>query len=194
MWLITYGIREQPHDQNNYGALAGLEGDGGVRLREGRKEIVAEAAVLAVDEGERFAARFSHAAGARLAGAAGGGWCSRRRPAASSLRATAAATGAMVPACSFPTSEAPSTSTCQSRLHQRRCPSAASTLRRAPRPTSAWSILCSPRSPSSPTRSAISASIRSTGAARIDTDFVREIEVDQDGLVLTYPGLFRRVE
>jgi uncharacterized protein len=28
----------------------------------------------------------------------------------------------------------------------------------------------------------------------LDTDFVREIEVDQDGLVLTYPGLFRRVE
>jgi len=27
----------------------------------------------------------------------------------------------------------------------------------------------------------------------LDSDFVREIETDQDGLVLTYPGLFRRV-
>jgi uncharacterized protein len=27
----------------------------------------------------------------------------------------------------------------------------------------------------------------------MDSDFVREIEVDQDGLVLTYPGLFRRL-
>jgi hypothetical protein len=27
----------------------------------------------------------------------------------------------------------------------------------------------------------------------LDSDFVREIEVDQNGLVVTYPGLFRRV-
>lgn len=27
----------------------------------------------------------------------------------------------------------------------------------------------------------------------IDTDFVREIEVDEDGLVVTYPGLFKRL-
>ncbi len=27
----------------------------------------------------------------------------------------------------------------------------------------------------------------------LDSDFCREIEVDSDGLVLTYPGLFRRV-
>ena len=27
----------------------------------------------------------------------------------------------------------------------------------------------------------------------LDSDFVREIEIDDDGLVLTYPGLFRRV-
>ena len=27
----------------------------------------------------------------------------------------------------------------------------------------------------------------------MDSDFTREIEVDQDGLVVTYPGLFRRV-
>jgi hypothetical protein len=27
----------------------------------------------------------------------------------------------------------------------------------------------------------------------VDSDFAREIEVDDDGLVLTYPGLFRRV-
>jgi hypothetical protein len=27
----------------------------------------------------------------------------------------------------------------------------------------------------------------------VDSDFTREIEVDQDGLVVTYPGLFRRV-
>jgi hypothetical protein len=26
----------------------------------------------------------------------------------------------------------------------------------------------------------------------VDSDFTREIEVDQDGLVVTYPGLFRR--
>lgn len=29
--------------------------------------------------------------------------------------------------------------------------------------------------------------------AALDIDFVREIEVDADGLVVTYPGLFRRV-
>jgi hypothetical protein len=28
----------------------------------------------------------------------------------------------------------------------------------------------------------------------LDSDFTREIEVDDDGLVVTYPGLFRRVE
>ena len=28
----------------------------------------------------------------------------------------------------------------------------------------------------------------------LDTDFVREIEVDTQGLVLAYPGLFKRVE
>ena len=27
----------------------------------------------------------------------------------------------------------------------------------------------------------------------LDSDFTREIEVDGDGLVVTYPGLFRRV-
>jgi uncharacterized protein len=27
----------------------------------------------------------------------------------------------------------------------------------------------------------------------LDSDFVREIDVDADGLVVTYPGLFRRV-
>ena len=27
----------------------------------------------------------------------------------------------------------------------------------------------------------------------LDSDFVREIEVDAQGLVVTYPGLFRRV-
>jgi hypothetical protein len=27
----------------------------------------------------------------------------------------------------------------------------------------------------------------------LDSDFTRDIEVDEDGLVVTYPGLFRRV-
>jgi len=27
----------------------------------------------------------------------------------------------------------------------------------------------------------------------LDSDFVREIDIDTDGLVVTYPGLFRRV-
>jgi hypothetical protein len=27
----------------------------------------------------------------------------------------------------------------------------------------------------------------------LDSDFVREIQVDQNGLVVTYPGLFRRL-
>jgi hypothetical protein len=27
----------------------------------------------------------------------------------------------------------------------------------------------------------------------LDSDFVREIEVDSDGLVVTYPGLYRRM-
>jgi hypothetical protein len=27
----------------------------------------------------------------------------------------------------------------------------------------------------------------------LDSDFTREIEVDDNGLVVTYPGLFRRV-
>jgi len=27
----------------------------------------------------------------------------------------------------------------------------------------------------------------------LDSDFVREIETDENGLVVTYPGLFRRV-
>jgi hypothetical protein len=28
---------------------------------------------------------------------------------------------------------------------------------------------------------------------RLDSDFDREIEVDKDGMVVTYPGLFKRV-
>jgi hypothetical protein len=27
----------------------------------------------------------------------------------------------------------------------------------------------------------------------LDSDFVREIDIDDDGLVVTYPGLFRRI-